>query len=175
MTPEVGVTYEITLSDGGIIRVRFEGFGPYMSSQWRDLATDEVLPSLPPYRSIRPVPGALDSQPRLSCVDAGDGFQTQVNDMPRTGDDAKDFHSGCVVIQAAIKAALAAAGVPESNVSWAEPAGSSAPLIGTFTVTANEQTMTLEVPRKQVIASYERVGNPNVSEAIQDLVLQLTK
>jgi len=35
-----------------------------------------------------------------------DKFQNQVSHMPRTGDDAKDFHSGCVAIQAAINRLL---------------------------------------------------------------------
>jgi hypothetical protein len=105
-----------------------------------------------------------------------DKFQTQVNNMLRTGDDAKDFRSGCVAIQAAIKQALAMAGVPAKNVnvSWAEPM-SPVPQVGNFTATANGRTITLEITRKRVIDSFERVGDPELLKAIRDLAHQLTR
>lgn len=105
-----------------------------------------------------------------------DKFQTQVDDMPRTGDDAKDFHSGSVAIQAAIKHALAMADIPVKNVniSWAEPIA-PVPQVGNFTVTANGRTATLEITRKRVIDSYERVGDPELLRTIQDLAYQLTR
>jgi hypothetical protein len=105
-----------------------------------------------------------------------DKLQTQVNNMPRTGNDAKDFHSGYVAIQAAIKQALAMADVPAKNVnvSWAEPM-SPLPQVGNFTVTANGRTVTLEITRKRVISSYERVGDPELLKAIRDLAHQLTR
>jgi hypothetical protein len=105
-----------------------------------------------------------------------DKFQTQVNVMLRTGDDAKDFHSGCVAIQAAIKHAVAAAGVPAKNVSvsWTEPR-SPVLQVGSFTVTAGGRTVTLEITRKRVIDSYERVGDPGLLRAIRDLAYQLTR
>ena len=107
---------------------------------------------------------------------SGDKFQTQVNTMPRTGDDARDFHSGCVAIQTAIKNALAKANVPpkDVNVSWAEPK-SPVPQLGNFTVTANGRAATLEITRKRVINSYERVGDPELLKTIQDLAHQLTR
>lgn len=52
MKPEVGAMYEVTLSDGRVIRLHFEGFGDYMTQRWRNIDTDEVLSSIPPYRSI---------------------------------------------------------------------------------------------------------------------------
>jgi hypothetical protein len=109
-------------------------------------------------------------------MSANDKFQTQVNTMPRTGNDAKDFHSGCITIQAAIKEALAMAHIPAKNVnvSWAEPR-SPVPQVGNFTVTANGRTVTLEITRKRVIESYERVGEPELLQAIKDLAHQLTK
>ncbi len=97
--------------------------------------------------------------------------------MPRTGDDAKDFRSGCVAIQAAIKQALAMADVPAKNVnvSWAEPRAPLPLQVGNFTVTANGRTVTLEITRKRVIDSYERVGDPELLKAIHDLAHQLTR
>jgi len=109
-------------------------------------------------------------------MSSNDKFQTQVNHMPRTGDDAKDFHSGCVAIQAAIKQALAIADIPAKNVnvSWAEPRSPVAQ-VGNFTVTANGRTATLEITRKRIIDSYERVGDAELSQAIRDLAHQLTR
>jgi hypothetical protein len=105
-----------------------------------------------------------------------DKFQTPVHNMPRTGDDAKDFRSGCVAIQDAIKHALAMADIPAKNVnvSWAEPR-SPVPHLGNFTVTANGRTATLEITRKRVIDSYERVGDAELLQTIRDLAHQLTR
>jgi hypothetical protein len=110
------------------------------------------------------------------CMSNNDKFQTQVNNMPRTGDDAKDFHSGCVVIQAVIKHTLAMADIPAKNVnvSWAEPRSPVAQ-VGNFTVTANGRTVTLEITRKRVIESYERVGDSELLQTIRDLAHQLTR
>lgn len=52
MSPEIGAIYELTLSDGRVLSFRFDGFGEYMSPQWCNLATNEVVANLPPYRSV---------------------------------------------------------------------------------------------------------------------------
>jgi hypothetical protein len=105
-------------------------------------------------------------------------FQTQVNNMPRTGNDVRDFHSGCVAIQIAIKAAIAQADIPAKNVrvSWAEPySGPPVPQAAKITVTANGRTATLEVTRNRVIDSYEKVGDPELLRAIRELAYNLTR
>jgi hypothetical protein len=100
----------------------------------------------------------------------------RINDMPRTGEDAKDFHSGCIAIQAAIKQALATADVPAKNVnvSWTEPM-SPVPQIGNLTVTAGDRTATLAITRERIMGSYERVGDPELLREIRDLLSQLTR
>jgi hypothetical protein len=93
-------------------------------------------------------------------------IQTHVNNMLRTGDDARDFSSGCIAIQAAIKDAIAQSNIPAKNVnvSWAEPVSlSPTPQVANFTVTANGRTVTLEITRRRVLDSYERVGDPLIS------------
>jgi len=105
-------------------------------------------------------------------------FQTQVNNMLRTGDDVRDFHSGCVAIQSAIKAAIAEANIPAKNVrvSWAEPySAPPVPHFAKITATVNGRTATLEVPRNRVIDSYERVGDPELLRDIGKLVSELTR
>lgn len=80
-------------------------------------------------------------------------FQTHVNNMLRTGDDARDFRSGCIAIQAAIKDAIAQSNIPAKNVnvSWADPVSlSPTPQVANFTVTANGRTVTLEITRRRV-------------------------
>lgn len=87
-----------------------------------------------------------------------------------------DFHNGCIAIQAALKEALAMAEIPPKgvNVSWAEPR-SPVPQVGNFTVTANGRTVTLEITRKRIIDSYERVGDPELLQKIRELAHQLTR
>ncbi len=104
-------------------------------------------------------------------------FQTHVNNMLRTGDDARDFRSGCIAIQAAIKDAMAQSNIPAKNVnvSWAEPVSlSPTPQVANFTVTANGRTVTLEITQRRVLNSYERVGDPELLHAIRELAHQLT-
>jgi len=105
-------------------------------------------------------------------------FQTHVNNMLRTGDDARDFRSGCIAIQAAIKEAIAQAIVPAKNVNvfWAEPVSlSPTPQVANFTVTADGRTVTLEITRRRVLDSYERVGDPELLHTIRELAHQLTR
>lgn len=53
--PQQGDVFELTLPDGSTRRVRYEGFGPWMKSIWRDDATGELLPDLPAHKSSRKV------------------------------------------------------------------------------------------------------------------------
>jgi len=62
MSPEQGVTYDVELSDGTVVHLRFEGFGKFMHPIWRDVDTGTVLNGLPPYKSCIPQQGVEQAQ-----------------------------------------------------------------------------------------------------------------
>lgn len=49
-----GQVYEITLSNGQVIQLRFEGLGAFMNPVWVNPANGEPV-QLPPFRSCKPV------------------------------------------------------------------------------------------------------------------------
>jgi hypothetical protein len=56
MSPEQGVIYDVELSDGTHVILRFEGFGQFMHPIWRNVNTNEELASgLPPFKSCVPM------------------------------------------------------------------------------------------------------------------------
>ena len=126
-----------------------------------------------PVSGLCGIAAAMQAVPRPLAV-----VSTHVNDMPRTGDDVRDFHSGCVAIQNAVKAAIAQANIPvkDVRVSWAEPySGPPVPQVANITVTVNGRTATLEVTRKRVLDSYEKVGDPELLRAIREMAYNLTR
>ena len=52
---EQGRTYEFTLSDGTVLRLRFDGLGKWMQPVWFEPATGATIHPLPPYVSVNPL------------------------------------------------------------------------------------------------------------------------
>jgi hypothetical protein len=104
------------------------------------------------------------------------GLQNKVRTMQPSGNEARDFQKGCIAIQAAIKHAVAErAAKAQANVSWSPPPpGASLLHKMTFTASLNGKHETLEATKEQVLDSYERVDDANLSHAIRGIAHRLT-
>ncbi|SOE87005.1 hypothetical protein SAMN05446935_7549 [Burkholderia sp. YR290] len=50
---EQGKMYEFTLSDGRILKLRFDGLGEWMRPKWFEPATGATIDPLPAYKSVK--------------------------------------------------------------------------------------------------------------------------
>lgn len=52
---DIGSTYQFSLSNHALVTLCFEGFGENMKQHWRNIETDEIVHTLPPYKTYTKV------------------------------------------------------------------------------------------------------------------------